>query len=300
MVSWLCFALVVATLIVDVAAFGALGSGALRLVLLFDVVAAVGIAALGAALRDRAESRRHRTGYVICEADYADAPHHIKSAMRRIFKSARAVRGGSAYQTGMFGDLELDRLVYSAAERAVISSELCAGVRDLGEAQDGELFDTAEQLADIRRYVREVEAALKRAAKTACRLSTSLSDCAKALATQQAAQRAAEAAADRGRLARTRIEQATARDRTATRVAAGDLEDRVSATYEGYREATKISDEVLYGPTPQTRDRDADNWPPTLEAVWEAAKFTATTVGTASVAAANWGTDRIKAWSTSG
>lgn len=135
------------------------------------------------------------TGYVVCEADYADAPRHIRSAMWRIFKSALSVRGGSAYQTGIFGDLELDRVVYSAAERAVISSELCAGMRDLGEAQDGELLDTAEQLADIRRFVLEVEAALKRAAKTASRLSTSLSDCAKERATQQAAQRAAAAAA---------------------------------------------------------------------------------------------------------
>ena len=74
---------------------------------------------------------RRTTGYVISEDSYKNAPHSIKVSMRRIYKAAAAIETGRAHTDGMFGDIEVTRLVYSAAQRAVLSSELSASTTDL-------------------------------------------------------------------------------------------------------------------------------------------------------------------------
>jgi hypothetical protein len=300
LVVWGCPALAVGVLVANIAAFNVVGSEALLPALVLDLVAVVAIVALAIWLWDLADSRRRRTGYVICEASYGDAPRQIKATMRRIYKSARTVRGGTAYQQGMFGAVELDRLVYSAAERAVLSSELCAGMRDLkadARREDHELLETAQQqLADIRVYIEDVEGALTRSADTANRLSASIP--AKEVAAQQAAREAAAAAADRRRHARARVEEASTRASAPTKVAGGDVEDRVSSVYAGYQEASKISNDVLTGPTSSVPNSDADERPSTRETAWKAAKWTAGKTTKASVAAAKFGADKLKKRST--
>lgn len=48
---------------------------------------------------ERAERLRRTTGYVISELEYPAAPRQVKSAMRKIFRSARSIRAGRATST---------------------------------------------------------------------------------------------------------------------------------------------------------------------------------------------------------
>ena len=131
MIKWGCPALALAVVVANVVVFSRVGIAALLIVLVLDVGAVLGIAALAMRLWEIAEGRRRQTGYVICEASYVHAPRHIKSSMRRIYRSGRSVRAGRAFCDQMFGDVQLDQLVYSAAQRAVLSSELSEAVREL-------------------------------------------------------------------------------------------------------------------------------------------------------------------------
>lgn len=99
----------VATVFMAICVVAALVLGALTMLMLWSA----------------ADQRRSTNRYAISEMEYASVPRAIKSTMRRIYRS------GHANRTGMFGDLGPDDLVYFAAERAIVSSELAEFVREL-------------------------------------------------------------------------------------------------------------------------------------------------------------------------
>ncbi len=198
-----------------------------------------------------AEEHRRKTGYIICEADYDSAPRQIKSTMRRIYRSARTVRTGRAHQDGMFGELELERLVFAAAQQAVLSSDVSAGIRDLkpdAGPDDRELIADADaQIKEIADHLVEVEARLKRTASMASRLSEIVAEPERRREAQKAAHEARAAAEDRRRRAHEKLQRATAEAKVKAPVDAEDVEDRVAAVAAGYEEATRISEQTLEG-----------------------------------------------------
>lgn len=198
-----------------------------------------------------AEDRRHSTGYVICEAQYLAAPSKIKATMRRIYRSADSVRAGHAYRSGMLSNAEMDRLVYGAAQRALVSAELASAVGELrmdARREDKEALDAANaKLAEIQDHLIDVEKSLKRSSETAAALSQRLagpepSPIAELRSRQRAdAQRSrvrATESAQRRNDARARLDDA------ALRAAAIDpnldavaVEDQITAIHQGYEEA---------------------------------------------------------------
>lgn len=297
---WGCPAtLVLVLVIVNVGANQLFESEALLPALILNVLAVGALIAAAIQLWEWIEIRRRETGYVICEGSYIAAPRHIKRSMRRIYKSARTVRDGNAYRQGMLERLELDRLVYSAAERAVISSELSAGTQDLrmdARGDDQQLLDSAEQqLADIREYIEDVEIALKRTAETASRLSASIPDPVKERAEQQAAREAALASEARRRDARARVKEASVRAGAPAKVSSTEVEEHVSAVYSGYREASRISNEILAGEGPLVSNEDEGaERRSTSATAWKVARWTASKATKASSAAAKYSADQIK------
>ncbi len=175
---WVPFVLFAGVAIAAVALIAWLGPVAIIFVVACALVALLAWATLAFVLWSAAEQRRRASRYVICEADYTDAPRPIKSTMRGIYRSAQLMRSGRAYQSDIFGDLGLDHVVYSAAERAILSSELCAAARDLrpdAEPNDRALLDDANaQIQAIKEELAEIEATLKRSSKTDDKLSKSM------------------------------------------------------------------------------------------------------------------------------
>lgn len=249
---WLPRVPVVLTVFVVIAAAALLvwlGPVAIILVVVCALVALLVWAVAALWLWSAAEQRRRANRYVICEADYADAPRQIKSMMRRIYRSAQSVRSGQAYQRDMFGDLGLDHLVYSAAERAILSSELAAAARDLrpdARPNDRALLDDANvQIKAIKDELAAVEATFKRSAKTADTLSDRITEPERQRAAELANEEAAAAARDRRERARSRLDEVTTRASTRLDVEHGGIEDTVGSVASGYDEARQISDGVL-------------------------------------------------------
>jgi hypothetical protein len=237
------FAVVIAVGIATVWAWGTVVGVALTLA--SALIMAIAGVALAAYLWLAAEDFRRQEGYVVCEADYADAPRQIKATMRRIYRSAREVRAGRAHQDGMFGELELDRLVFSAGEQAILSSQGAAGIRDLkpdAEDADRDLIADAEaQIQAITAHLVEVEKTLKRSASAAGHLSEKISEPEKRRAEQRAADEAQSAAQDRRRRALEKLEEVAAKAKAKVPVEATDIEERIAAVAAGYDEATQVS-----------------------------------------------------------
>jgi len=276
LLKWGCPALVAVIAGVNIAVVSIIGVMP-QLLLLFvaDAALLLGIAALAVCLWDRAEALRRQTGYVICEASYADAPRHIKKAMRRIYSSARAMRGGTAYQTGIFGDMPLEQLVYSAATHAVTSAELTAAIRDLeidcGPDDRAALEAAHRRQQEIRTYLQQVEAALARTATSAETLSNHLEQPAREQAAAAKRERARAESAQRRQMALDRLEQATAQANSKDKIDSFVIEDRVTSIQAGYVEAKEASDAVLKGPTLPPAENAAEVKRPVLSAETKAA-----------------------------
>ena len=178
--QWVTVALAAVVAIAAVGLLAWLGPVAVILVVFCVVIAVVGGIAAAILLWLAAEQRRRTCRYVICEADYANAPRQIKAALRRIYKSARSVRSGAAYQRDMFGDLGIDQVVYSAAERAILSSELAAAARDLrpdAKASDQALLDDVnEQIRTIKDELASIRSGIQ-ARRKICRRLVATSHC---------------------------------------------------------------------------------------------------------------------------
>lgn len=266
----------------------------------FDLIALFVLVWLSIRLWIAMEARRRRTRYVIAEISYPDAPGDVTSAMRRIHKSSRTLRKGRAHAEGMFGDLELDRLVYEAAEQAVISSELSAAARKLKAAQTGEdreaLAAASARLAEASRFLREVETSLARAAGTAKQLSADI--------TRPEKERAAQAAKEQRReQARAELDRATIRaELRPTTNGGSDIEERVNAVRAGYDEATGAAEAVLSGHPDVVNQPDlatnedpaADSRHAAREAVWKATKFSAGKAAKFSITTAKIATEKIR------
>lgn len=277
-----------------------LGPVAFILAVVIGLVAIVAWAAVGLCLWLAAERRRRAVRYVICEADYADAPRQIKSTMRRIYRSAESVQSSPAHHLEMFGDLSVTDVVYSAAERAILSSELAAGARDLrpdAQASDQTLLDDVnEQIRAIKDELAVVDATFKRSAKSAEKLSQRVSEPERRRATEQAKQTAAAAASDRRERARAHLEEVSLRVKSTPAAASDDVMERIDAVAAGYDEATHVSNRVLNEPSDRADSDSNTEAPPastTRDTVAKAAKFTASAAKW-SVSAAKSSTDKFK------
>lgn len=262
----------------------------------FAVVAAVIYFCVAQYVNFRAAVHRRATGYVISEDSYKHAPRSIKVSMRRIYKAAASIESGRAHQEGMFGDIGVTRLVYSAAQRAVLSSELRASTADLMGAAG--LVAAVEQtqlsqtrLQDLTNEVKEVERSLGRTKKTARKLSSDLE------APDRAAKmrRAKEAQKRRQQAAVDRVDEVTARIDGSSAPDARDLEDRVTAVYAGYNETTAITDRAQKLSAPPESDAKRISRPQVAaRTTWKAAKSTASGVGKLSKAAASLGSAAVE------
>ncbi|BBX34854.1 hypothetical protein MMAG44476_34781 [Mycolicibacterium mageritense DSM 44476 = CIP 104973] len=249
--SWIPLGSVAVVAAIGVAAVWAWGIFGVLLTIACALVVVVVATVVAAYLWLAAEDYRRKAGYIICEADYDSAPRQIKSTMRRIYRSARTVRTGRAHQDGMFGELELERLVFTAAQQAVLSSDVSAGIRDLkpdaGPADRELIADADAQIKEIADHLVEVEARLKRTASTASRLSETVAEPERRREAQKAADEAPAAAEDRRRRAHEKLQRATAEAKVKTPVDATDVEDRVAAVAAGYEEVARISKQALEG-----------------------------------------------------
>ncbi|MFJ3113788.1 hypothetical protein ACIPI2_07280 [Micrococcus luteus] len=243
----------------------------------------------------RAALHRRTTGYVISEDSYKNAPHSIKVSMRRIYKAAAAIETGRAHTDGMFGDIEVTRLVYSAAQRAVLSSELSASTTDLvrvgGIAALAQTGQAQARLKILVNEIKEVERSLGRTKKAAGQLSSDLDDSSRA-AEQQ---RASEARQQRSRTVMDHIEDVTARIDAAAAPDARDIEDRVTSVHAGYVETVTISNQAGGTRTqPESGSTQSNRRHKIARTSWTAAKFTAAGVGKLSTTAARRGFETIE------
>lgn len=301
LMRWLQFAAIGFGAVAVIASAGLLAWLGPVAIILAVIICLVGIVAwlvAAAGLWLTAERRRRAVRYVICEDDYADAPRQIKSTMRRIYRGAQSVRDSQAHQRDMFGDLSLDEAVYGAAERAILSSELSAGIRDLrpdAQSSDQALLDDAnQQIRVIKDELAAVEATFKRGAKSAEKLSQRVTEPERQYAAEQTRQHAASAANERREQARARLEEASLRASSVHRLETDTVSDQINAVAEGYDEARQVSDRVLDRPSVSASHKsDADAAGSTRDAIVKAAKLT---VGAAkwSASAAKSGAERFK------
>lgn len=299
---WLVALVVVALLLVVLAVIVAPAWEGLGLFLSIALVvgAVVGLAVGFVAIWVSAEQRRHVTGYVICEAQYLDAPRKIKASMRRIYRSAASVRSGEAYRAGMFKDLEIDRLVFGAAEHALVSAELATAIRGLSDnarSQDGAALATAKaKLQEIQDQLLDVENSLTRGSKTAEQLSRRLAEPDQSRAREQAAERrAAEEAASR-EFARARLDDVVVRAAgMESKIDAAAVEEKIEATHLGYEEVVTLSAGLIGTPAARSTAPTPGSAPKFgKEDVAKVAQASGVQARKLSAAAAKWGSNRVR------
>jgi hypothetical protein len=193
--------------------------------------------------------RRHR--YLICEEDYAAAPLVVQGKMQEIFKAGRSLATSRAHCEGMFGDIDTDGVLYSAAEQVVQAAEINTSLRKLktnaSPSHEDAIRRARVALRNIGRNLDEVNADLGIAAKNAKNLSKKLAEAERARIAAQKEELVAERRRAEQAEARMKVEQSTAQAETKMRVDATDIADRVAAVSAGYDEASGLSDEILGG-----------------------------------------------------
>lgn len=247
------------------------------------VIAYFGIGLLLTSLFDAYASRR-RTRYVICELDYRGAPRTSKSTLRRIYRYERQLSDSHAVKSGVLGDVEANRLVYSAAEQAIAAAEINHAIGELKPASTDEdrlaLADAQSALADIKRYIEEIEAALKAAAGTADATTVRPAQARNFAATESAAHPVPD---DR---ARNKVTETVERSRLTPRVDTVDFSDRVSSMSYGHEEAQRISRGILDGPDLEQMQSTGEATPTEPHAVRTAAAAAGRVAGRAASKAA--------------
>lgn len=199
----------------------------------------------------------------------------------------------------MFGDMELDELIYATAERAVLSSELSAAVTDLKPdaiAADKEVLDRAnEQIDEIIAYLGDVERSLQAGARASGGLSDQMARPQRERDAAQRVEAAAQASAARRRTDRARVEDAITRASAKTPIDPADIEDRIHAVRAGFQEAAEISRAARFQPNRSETvdparladgDVEVDRTAKTRSATWKTARSAANATAKASAAAA--------------
>lgn len=311
LMRWLqVLAVFVLALIVGAAALLFASMGAVAAIFVIPLALLVCLIALAVAvyLWAFAEGQRRSSGYMICEMHYPDASRQTKASMRRIYRSGRSVQTGKAYQDGLFGEVELDRLVYSAAARAVLSSDLASAIRDLRSDASGEdrtaLDEANAQIKEIEDYLSDVEAALKRAATEADELSKGVSEPERQRESVRQTKAKVVAQDDRRQRARDRLDEAKAKAEFLHDVDADEVIERISAVRLGFVEARDVSDSVLNprmksvgSETTKERSDDAGKRSDSAssgDAFLRAASASAGKVGRLSAAAARASTRKLR------
>lgn len=315
-VGWL--TVLIAVVVANKVAFDSNGDDALLPAIWLDILAAIGLVALAVFLWEYVESRRRRSGYVITVVNYMHAPRQVHTSMRRIYSSARSMRRARAYQDGMFGDIELDQLVYSAAEGAVLSSELndvILGLKDESAQEDRERVAQAKrELEQVRQHLTEVEATLARAARQAKQFSVRLfgPEPARPPRPQQRTQQRPQVGPsplERRAAARRKADDVAARLVAYNKVDAVGVEERVGGVVAGYEEVEAVVQEVFLGPrlpkpeppvTAPVGDENSGKASSARAAAWRAAKWTARGASKGVVAGTQFGVEKVKKRSSGG
>jgi hypothetical protein len=196
----------------------------------------------------------HQQASTIVEKDYLDAPPDIRRTMARIYRAARSVRRGEAHTRGFIDGTELQRVVYSAAQQAVLSSELSVDIRELTLSRDPEdrrtVAEAEKQIDGIRKNIKAVEARFSRAADTAKQLSEEVIRPERER--ENAAKRAQKQAIDDERYgeARSRLTDATERAKLQAQISEDgtSLENHITGMRDGFQEVAEISKRVERGP----------------------------------------------------
>ena len=250
-----------------------------------------------------AEDRRHATGYVICEAQYLAAPRKIKGSMRRIYKSGASMAAGPAHQSGMLPGTEIDRLVYEAPRRALLSAELATAVRELSvdaRAEDKDALAAANsKLHEIQDQLIDVEKRLTGSSAVASQLSQRLTEPEKKRIIEDIADRRATESTQRRGVARARLDEAAARAASVdSNLDAVAVEEKISAVHAGYEEVVTLSRGLIgtSDPQPEPMDESPAETRAAGEDIAKAVKASAIKAGKLSGAAAKWGAAHIKEW----
>jgi hypothetical protein len=186
-------------------------------------------------------------------AHYVDAPVGVRKSMRRIYGSARSLRREEAFRRGVIEEKELQRLVYSAGQQAVLSSELSASVRGLRSsshpADVDAIRDAERRIDEISRYLKDIEERLNRTTASAKKLSAAI--VLPEQEQQHERERTQTRAVDelRQHQARQRMVSATLDAKPHDPEAVTLFEEQVAARYIGYQEAAQVSKDALQGPT---------------------------------------------------
>lgn len=245
----------------------------------------------------RAAAYRISAGYAISDDSYKHAPTRIKASMAGIYKAAGSIEGGRAHRDGMFGDIEVTRLVYSAAKRAVLSSELAESTRDLRRIDDfagsREQRHAKDRIEELVSEVRAVEQSLRRAKKVEGKLSRNLEE----IDRTTAARRASEARRQKRAAAIGRIDEVTAQIDATTAPDATGVEDRITSVHAGYEDAEAITRQAGQIPSQEPEIEDSATAPESdgvARKTWSAAKSSAVGAGKLSKSAARFGASEIE------
>lgn len=243
---------------------------------------------------DKTEAKRREAGYVYSAISYKDAPITVKKSMWRISRRARSIRRGQAFQRHLIDRTELQRLVYSAAHQAVISSELCSVIDDLSPTNDRELVSDAwERIEEIEQQLKNVEVRLATATKSADGISAAITQPERESAREREQALAQAAKEEQQRQARATLAEVTLRAKGRPVNDGSDLEEHITALHAGYQEVTDLSNHVLQGRIPQPpenhvqtpKQRGGGVEPPHRSGrrqAWKAAKSTASLAARAS------------------
>jgi len=142
--SWLLFAVAFVAGNVVVLCWAGFNLLVLQGLGLVDVLVVSGMGAASGKLNQIADTLRRQHNYVICAEDYAGAPRHIKATMQQIFLSAESLRTSRAHQEGMFGDVDIEHVLFSAAERAVQAEARASVENSTARAKSTTRIDTSD------------------------------------------------------------------------------------------------------------------------------------------------------------
>lgn len=169
----------------------------------------------------------------------------------------------------MFGDVDVDSVLYSAALQVVQTSTINAPLRKLkahaGPDDEDAVRRGRDALDRIGEQLDKIEADLRAAARDGKHLSKQLAATDRARIVESLDEQAAERHREAGARARAAVDDAIAR---AGVESAGDtttIADRVAVVAAGYDEARQVSHGVL-----RTKDGSGAASPPTvLKTVWK-------------------------------
>ncbi|OZC84414.1 hypothetical protein CH282_14825 [Rhodococcus sp. 06-418-1B] len=191
-----------------------------------------------------ASMRRRSAGYTICEISYASAPQAVKKSMRKIYKSVEAIKSSRGFTGEMFGDLDIDRVAFAAAQRAVLSSELATAANRSFQANIYSAPNDSQSVEDrqtaLLSEITNAERSLARAQSAATKLSFDLDAPVRAAD----AQKVRDARELRREESKNRVETVHSQIDSLAPLDCLAVEERISSVRAGYTEARVIGEQA--------------------------------------------------------